>query len=172
MSWLEEVHCRVLQGPTAWIFIQSDIIDDEDCGCNMGLYSPDMDAAEWQIVQKRLWQTVSNCSWNNSSLSRANLWGIKTLCQQCRKCYFTCQASQADLNLDQGASWCVLGNSWSDIGTKRWSRIVQVPLVLTLKWGRMQGGGWYHNSVKTSIFKILLIPVSPLSSQHCPLQVF
>jgi hypothetical protein len=59
--------------------------------------------------------------------------------------------------LDQGASWCILGNSWSDIGTKCWSRLVQVPLVLTLKRGRMQEGGWYHNSVKTSIFKILLI---------------
>jgi hypothetical protein len=73
--------------------------------------------------------------------------------------------------LDQGTSWCILGNSWSDIGTRCWWRIVQVPLVLTLEWGRMQGGGWYHNSVKTSIFKILLIPVSPSSSQHCPLQV-
>jgi hypothetical protein len=59
---LKEVHCQVLQGPTAWIFIQSNVMDDKDCGCNMGLFSPDMDGAEQQIVWKRLRQTASNCS--------------------------------------------------------------------------------------------------------------
>jgi hypothetical protein len=58
--------------------------------------------------------------------------------------------------LDQDTSWCILSNSWSDIGTKCRPRIVWVPLVPVLKWGGMRGGGWYHNSVKTSIFKILL----------------
>jgi hypothetical protein len=29
-------------------------MDDEDCGCNMGLFSPDMDGTEQQIVWKRL----------------------------------------------------------------------------------------------------------------------
>jgi hypothetical protein len=40
---------------------------------------------------------------------------------------------------------------------QHWPRIVRVPLEPMLEHCGMGGGGWYHNSVKTSIFKILLI---------------
>jgi hypothetical protein len=69
----------------------------------------------------------------------------------------SCQTARTDFNVDQGASRCVLGNSRSDIETKRWSRLEWRPLVPTLKRGGMQGGGRCHNSVKTSIFKILFM---------------
>jgi hypothetical protein len=103
----------------------------------------------------RIMMNSKHSPWNNLSRSRANIRRIETLCQSNRKCYFTCQTPQADFNLDQGASRCVLSNSWSDIGTKLRPRIVQVPLVPTLKWGGMRGGGWCHNSVKTGIYIIL-----------------
>jgi hypothetical protein len=44
--------------------------------------------------------------------------------------------------LDQSASWCILGNSRSDFGTKRQPRIAWVPLIPMLKQGRMWGAGW------------------------------
>jgi hypothetical protein len=44
--------------------------------------------------------------------------------------------------LDQSTSWCILGNSRSDFGTKCWPRIACLPLVPMLERGGMPGGEW------------------------------
>jgi hypothetical protein len=74
-------------------------MDDKDSRCNMGLLPHNMDCMKWWSVQQGLWQTASNCTRSNSSQSRGALQRIKALCQWCRERCFTCQATQADLNL-------------------------------------------------------------------------
>jgi hypothetical protein len=157
---LEEVYRRVLQASATRWFLQSDFMDDKTIDAiwdyfltiwtewNGELYGKDYD--EQQAIALEMTQA-----------SHADLRSIKTLCQWHRKHYFTCKASRTDFNLDQSASRCIPGNSISDFGTKHQPRIVWVPLIPMLEQGGMQGGGWYHNSVKTSIFKILLT-LSPI----------